>query len=31
LGIEMIEMVTDLNDIRDLYKAMADETMYPDP
>ena len=31
LGIEMIEMVTDLDDIRDLYKAMADETMYPDP
>ncbi len=31
LGTQMIEMVTDLDDIRDLYKAMADETMYPDP
>ncbi len=31
LGTLMIELVTDLDDMRDLYKAMADETMYPDP
>ncbi len=31
LGTQMIELVTDLDDIRDLYKAMADETTYPDP
>jgi mono/diheme cytochrome c family protein len=31
LGTQMLELVTDLDDMRDLYKAMADETMYPDP
>ena len=30
-GVPMIELVTDLDDLRDLYKAMVDETTYPDP
>jgi mono/diheme cytochrome c family protein len=32
LGTQMLNLgVTELDDMRDLYKAMADETMYPDP
>jgi hypothetical protein len=32
LGTQMLNLgVTELDDIRDLYKAMADETAYPDP
>jgi hypothetical protein len=31
LGTQMIELVTDLDELKDLYKAMADETAYPDP
>jgi thiosulfate dehydrogenase len=32
LGTQMINLgVTDLDDIRDLYKAVADEATYPDP
>jgi hypothetical protein len=31
LGTLMNPLITDVDDIRDLYKAMADETTYPDP
>jgi mono/diheme cytochrome c family protein len=32
LGTQMLNLgVTELDDLKDLYKAMADETAYPDP
>jgi hypothetical protein len=32
LGTQMLNLgITTVEDMRDLYKAMADETMYPDP
>jgi len=31
LGTQMIELVTELDEMTDLYKAMADDTAYPDP
>jgi hypothetical protein len=31
LGTQMIELATELDDLKDLYKALADETTYPDP